>query len=110
MLGRPKANEHSPPIDILTQLLNKRAHASPLGLTPCDIDDTPKIVPLLLVIKGLGIEWGMAAVALGMAAGGILMRQQQSMPGAVRCEVAKACLRELWLWAWSRGRSVPPHP
>ncbi len=36
------------------------------------LNDTPKIVALLLVIKGLGIEWGMAAVALGMAAGGIL--------------------------------------
>ncbi len=36
------------------------------------LNDTPKIVALLLVIKGLGIEWGMGAVALGMAAGGIL--------------------------------------
>jgi PiT family inorganic phosphate transporter len=36
------------------------------------LNDTPKIVALLLVIGALGLEWGMVVVALGMAAGGLL--------------------------------------
>src|SRR3989339_833467 len=36
------------------------------------LNDTPKIVALLLLIKGLSIQWGMLAVAVGMAAGGLL--------------------------------------
>jgi inorganic phosphate transporter, PiT family len=36
------------------------------------LNDTPKIVALLLVIKALGLEWGMVCVALGMAVGGLL--------------------------------------
>lgn len=36
------------------------------------LNDTPKIVSLLLVIEGLGIKWGMLAVAGGMAIGGLL--------------------------------------
>ena len=36
------------------------------------LNDTPKIVALLLLIKGMSIHWGMAAVAVGMAVGGIL--------------------------------------
>ena len=36
------------------------------------LNDTPKIVALLLLIKGLSIHWGMLAVAVGMAAGGLL--------------------------------------
>jgi PiT family inorganic phosphate transporter len=36
------------------------------------LNDTPKIVALILLIKGLSIEWGMMAVAFGMAAGGLL--------------------------------------
>ncbi len=36
------------------------------------LNDTPKIVALLLLIKGMSIHWGMAAVAVGMAAGGLL--------------------------------------
>ncbi len=36
------------------------------------LNDTPKIVALLLLIKGLSIHWGMVAVAVGMAAGGLL--------------------------------------
>jgi PiT family inorganic phosphate transporter len=36
------------------------------------LNDTPKIVALLLVIKALGLEWGMICVALGMAVGGLL--------------------------------------
>jgi inorganic phosphate transporter, PiT family len=35
------------------------------------LNDTPKIVALLLVIKALGIRWGMIAVAAGMAVGGL---------------------------------------
>jgi inorganic phosphate transporter, PiT family len=36
------------------------------------LNDTPKIVALLLVIEGLGIQWGMLAIAGGMAIGGLL--------------------------------------
>jgi inorganic phosphate transporter, PiT family len=36
------------------------------------LNDTPKIVALLLIIEGLGIRWGMLAVAGGMAIGGLL--------------------------------------
>jgi PiT family inorganic phosphate transporter len=36
------------------------------------LNDTPKIVALLLLIKGLSIHWGMTAVAVGMAVGGLL--------------------------------------
>ncbi len=36
------------------------------------LNDTPKIVALVLVIKAVGIRWGMIAVAVGMAAGGLL--------------------------------------
>ena len=36
------------------------------------LNDTPKIVALLLLIKGLSIPWGMFTVALGMAVGGLL--------------------------------------
>jgi len=36
------------------------------------VNDTPKIVALLLLIKGLSIHGGMMAVAVGMAVGGLL--------------------------------------
>ena len=36
------------------------------------LNDTPKIVALLLVIKAFGIQWGMLCVAIGMAAGGLI--------------------------------------
>ena len=36
------------------------------------LNDTPKIVALLLLMKGLSIPWGMFTVALGMAVGGLL--------------------------------------
>ncbi len=36
------------------------------------LNDTPKIVGLLLVISSLDIKWGMIAVAVAMAVGGIL--------------------------------------
>jgi PiT family inorganic phosphate transporter len=36
------------------------------------LNDTPKIVALLLVIGALGLEWGMICVASGMAIGGLL--------------------------------------
>jgi PiT family inorganic phosphate transporter len=35
------------------------------------LNDTPKIVALLLLIKGLSLYWGILAVGLGMAAGGL---------------------------------------
>ena len=36
------------------------------------LNDTPKIVGLLLVINTLNIKWGMIAIAISMAAGGLL--------------------------------------
>ncbi|MGW9686653.1 anion permease [Flagellimonas sp. 2504JD1-5] len=36
------------------------------------LNDTPKIVGLLLVINSLSIEWGMIAVAMAMAIGGVI--------------------------------------
>ncbi len=36
------------------------------------LNDTPKIVALLLIIGAFSIHWGMLAVAVGMAAGGLL--------------------------------------
>ena len=36
------------------------------------LNDTPKIVALLLLIKGLSVHWGILAVAVGMATGGLL--------------------------------------
>ncbi len=36
------------------------------------LNDTPKIVALLLLIKGLSIQWGILAVSTGMAIGGLL--------------------------------------
>jgi inorganic phosphate transporter, PiT family len=36
------------------------------------LNDTPKIVALMVVVQALDIRWGMLAVALAMAAGGLL--------------------------------------
>ncbi len=36
------------------------------------LNDTPKIVALILIIKAIGIRWGMIAIALGMAGGGLI--------------------------------------
>lgn len=36
------------------------------------LNDTPKVVALILVIKSVGIRWGMIVVALGMAVGGLI--------------------------------------
>lgn len=36
------------------------------------LNDTPKIVALLLVVKALDLKWGMLAVAVGMAVGGLI--------------------------------------
>lgn len=36
------------------------------------LNDTPKVVALLLVIKAVGIRWGMIVVAVGMAVGGLI--------------------------------------
>ncbi|HEY9872272.1 MAG TPA: inorganic phosphate transporter, partial [Candidatus Obscuribacterales bacterium] len=35
-------------------------------------NDTPKIVSIILIIQALSIQWGMLAVALAMAIGGLL--------------------------------------
>jgi inorganic phosphate transporter, PiT family len=36
------------------------------------LNDTPKLVALLLIVHALSIRWGMLAVAVGMAVGGLL--------------------------------------
>lgn len=36
------------------------------------LNDTPKIVALLLVVKALDVKWGMLGVGVGMAVGGLL--------------------------------------
>ncbi len=36
------------------------------------LNDTPKIVALLLVVKALDVKWGMLGVAVGMVVGGLL--------------------------------------
>jgi PiT family inorganic phosphate transporter len=36
------------------------------------LNDTPKIAALLLVVQSLGIRWGMVAVAVAMAVGGLI--------------------------------------
>jgi PiT family inorganic phosphate transporter len=36
------------------------------------LNDTPKIVALVVIIKAVGIRWGMIAVAVGMAVGGLI--------------------------------------
>ena len=36
------------------------------------LNDTPKIVGLLLIIKALDIQWGMIAIAITMALGGLI--------------------------------------
>lgn len=40
------------------------------------LNDTPKIVALMLVIQALDVRLGMLAVALAMAAGGLLMSRK----------------------------------
>lgn len=40
------------------------------------LNDTPKIVALLLLIQALNIRWGMVAVAVAMAVGGLLNARQ----------------------------------
>lgn len=45
------------------------------GATVCfarGLNDTPKIAGLLVAAQGLNIQWGMAAIALAMAIGGLL--------------------------------------
>ncbi len=36
------------------------------------LNDTPKIMALLLLVKGIGIQWGMLVVAAAMAVGGLI--------------------------------------
>ncbi|MFQ5769350.1 MAG: inorganic phosphate transporter [bacterium] len=59
---------------IPVQRLLDRAHFLSAGLVSFarGLNDTPKIVALLLVVKALDIQWGLAAVAVAMAIGGLL--------------------------------------
>ena len=61
-------------LGINSQILLDYSHVCSAGIV-CfarGLNDTPKIVALLLLIKGLSIQWGMLAVAIGMAVGGLL--------------------------------------
>jgi len=61
-------------VGVQTQTIVDAAHYTSAGLV-CfarGLNDTPKIVALLLVIQAFGIRWGMAAVGFAMALGGIL--------------------------------------
>jgi inorganic phosphate transporter, PiT family len=43
------------------------------------LNDTPKIIALILVIKAVGIRWGLLVVGLGMAIGGLLNARQVAL-------------------------------
>ncbi len=59
---------------VAAQALLTAAHATSAGVLSFarGLNDTPKIVGLLLVVQALDIRLGMLAVALAMAAGGLL--------------------------------------
>jgi len=61
-------------IGINAQKLLDAAHYLSAGIVSFarGLNDTPKIVGLLVVINALDIKWGMIAVALAMAIGGLL--------------------------------------
>lgn len=61
-------------VGVNCQALLDTAHFASAGMVSFarGLNDTPKIVALLLVIQALSIRWGMAAVAAAMALGGIL--------------------------------------
>ncbi len=61
-------------LGISSQKLLDAAHFFSAGIVSFarGLNDTPKIVALLLTIKAMGIQSGMIAVAIGMAAGGLL--------------------------------------
>ncbi|PCI36379.1 MAG: phosphate permease [Elusimicrobia bacterium] len=61
-------------VGVNTQTMVDAAHYTSAGLV-CfarGLNDTPKIVALLLVIQAFSIQWGMAAVGFAMALGGLL--------------------------------------
>ncbi len=61
-------------IGINSQKMLDFAHYSSAGIVSFarGLNDTPKIVGLLVVINSLDVEWGMISVALAMAIGGLL--------------------------------------
>lgn len=61
-------------IGVNAQKLLDAAHYLSAGIVSFarGLNDTPKIVGLLIVINALDIKWGMIAVALAMAIGGLL--------------------------------------
>lgn len=65
-----KGNFHG----INSQKLLDGAHFLSAGIVSFarGLNDTPKIVGLLIVINALDVEWGMIAVAIAMAVGGLL--------------------------------------
>ena len=65
---------HGDFIGISLQKILDAAHYLSAGIVSFarGLNDTPKIVGLLIVINTLDIKWGMIAVAVVMAAGGLL--------------------------------------
>src|SRR5207247_1316158 len=61
-------------LGIGSQKLTDVAHFLSAGVVSFarGLNDTPKIAAMLLVIEALGIRWAVVAVALGIAAGGLL--------------------------------------
>lgn len=61
-------------VGVSCQKLLDISHYASAGLVSFarGLNDTPKIVAMLLAIQALGIRWGMLAVACGMALGGVL--------------------------------------
>jgi PiT family inorganic phosphate transporter len=61
-------------IGISSQKILNSAHYLSAGVVSFarGLNDTPKIVGLLVVINALDIKWGMIAVAVAMAIGGLL--------------------------------------
>ena len=61
-------------LGINTQRVMDGAHFLSAGIVSFarGLNDTPKIAAMLLVIKALDIQWGLVAVALFMAVGGLL--------------------------------------
>lgn len=59
---------------INSQKLLDLAHYTSAGIVSFSrgLNDTPKIVGLLIVIKAMDIKWGMIAIAIAMAVGGLI--------------------------------------
>ncbi|RME01415.1 MAG: anion permease, partial [Calditrichaeota bacterium] len=68
-------------IGLSAQKLLDIAHYASAGMVSFarGLNDTPKIIALLLVVKAIGLESGMLAIAIGMALGGLLNARKVAM-------------------------------